>query len=368
MQALCRKHLRAASDEDDNLVTAALGRPPIASHLRGNRRPARAPRRRGRRRPRPGPVVRGDARLARRPGLPEPQHALPADRRPVDAAGDDLRARITQPPPGRLRPRARRPTPGSARRPTRCSASSRATAASSASATTTSPSTPTPCGRSSRSCTARTPASSGPKLVSWDDPSVLQHVGLGLDRFGEVDPITEPGEYDQEQHDAVRDVFVLPSACLLVRADLFRALGGFDPAITFHGDDVDLCWRVHLSGARVVVAPQARVAPPRGAGGPPARPPPRPAAGPPPDALRGHAHRHRPAAAALAGDRRADRRRARRRAVHRARSARRGRRPGRSSGCSRARRRCSPGGARSPSSGASATPRSSTCRTAAAPA
>ncbi len=99
----------------------------------------------------------------------------------------------------------------------------------------------------------------GPKLVSWDDPAVLQHVGLGLDRFGEIDPITEPGEYDQEQHDAVSDVFVLPSACLLVRADLFRALGGFDPAISFHGDDVDLCWRVHLSGARVVVAPQARV-------------------------------------------------------------------------------------------------------------
>ena len=98
----------------------------------------------------------------------------------------------------------------------------------------------------------------GPKLVSWDDPGVLQHVGLGLDRFGEVDPITEPGEYDQEQHDAVRDVFVLPSACLLARADLFRTLGGFDPAMTFHGDDVDLCWRAHLSGARVVVAPQAR--------------------------------------------------------------------------------------------------------------
>jgi GT2 family glycosyltransferase len=99
----------------------------------------------------------------------------------------------------------------------------------------------------------------GPKLVSWDDPGVLQHVGLGLDRFGEIDPITEPGEYDQEQHDAVRDVFVLPSACILARADLFRTLGGFDSTMPFHGDDVDLCWRAHLSGARVVVAPQARV-------------------------------------------------------------------------------------------------------------
>ena len=56
----------------------------------------------------------------------------------------------------------------------------------------------------------------GPKLVDWDDPSVLQAVGLGMDRFGEIDPVIEPGEVDQEQHDGVRDVFVLPSAYLLV--------------------------------------------------------------------------------------------------------------------------------------------------------
>jgi GT2 family glycosyltransferase len=99
----------------------------------------------------------------------------------------------------------------------------------------------------------------GPKLVEWDEPRRLQHVGLQVDRFGEVDPVVEPGELDQEQHDAVRDVFVLPSAFVLVRADLFRLLGGYDPGISFHGDDLDLCWRAHLNGARVVVAPDARV-------------------------------------------------------------------------------------------------------------
>lgn len=99
----------------------------------------------------------------------------------------------------------------------------------------------------------------GPKLTEWDQPKMLQHVGLGLDRFGEVDPIVDPGEADQEQHDAVRDVFVLPSACVLIRADLFRTLDGFDPSISFHGDDVDLCWRAHLTGARVIVAPDATV-------------------------------------------------------------------------------------------------------------
>ncbi len=99
----------------------------------------------------------------------------------------------------------------------------------------------------------------GPKLVQWDRPGVLQTVGLGMDRFGEIDPVIEPDEVDQEQHDGVRDVFVLPSAYLLVRADLFRELGGFDPAIEFYGEDTELCWRIHHSGARVVVVPSARV-------------------------------------------------------------------------------------------------------------
>ena len=88
---------------------------------------------------------------------------------------------------------------------------------------------------------------------------MLQDVGLDVDRFGEPASRVDVGEVDQEQHDAVTDVFAVPSACFLVRADLFRALGGFDAAMSFHGEDVDLCWRAHISGARVMVAPAARV-------------------------------------------------------------------------------------------------------------
>ena len=99
----------------------------------------------------------------------------------------------------------------------------------------------------------------GPKLVDWHDPTRLQSVGSGLDRFGEPDSPIEEGEVDQEQHDGVRDVFVLSSACLLARADLFRSLGGFDRRAGLHGDDVDLCWRAHWAGARVIIAPDAVV-------------------------------------------------------------------------------------------------------------
>lgn len=97
----------------------------------------------------------------------------------------------------------------------------------------------------------------GPKLLDWDEPSVISSVGDAVDRFGRADDGLEPHEIDQEQHDAVRDVFSLSSSCLLVRADLFRRLGGFEPGLDRPIDALDLCWRAHLSGARVVVAPAA---------------------------------------------------------------------------------------------------------------
>ena len=100
----------------------------------------------------------------------------------------------------------------------------------------------------------------GPKIVEWSDPRRLLSVGMGADRFGHPAAYVERGDLDQEQHDAVRDVFFIPGAVTLIRADLFEALGGFDSAISFHGEDLELCWRAHAAGARVIVAPAARVA------------------------------------------------------------------------------------------------------------
>ena len=100
----------------------------------------------------------------------------------------------------------------------------------------------------------------GPKVVEWDDPRRLVQVGLGADKFGAPSPLVERGELDQEQHDAVRDVFTVPGGAMLVRADLFETLGGFDPVIDFLGEDLDFCWRAHVVGARVLVAPAATIA------------------------------------------------------------------------------------------------------------
>jgi GT2 family glycosyltransferase len=99
----------------------------------------------------------------------------------------------------------------------------------------------------------------GPKLVQWERPERLADVGLTVNKLGAGHSLIERGEMDQEQHDAVRDVYAVPGAFVLVRSDLFEALGGYDPEMSDHGGDVDLGWRAQVAGARVLVAPDARV-------------------------------------------------------------------------------------------------------------
>ncbi len=99
----------------------------------------------------------------------------------------------------------------------------------------------------------------GPKLVDVNEPELILQFGLGVDRFGAPVRRVEHREFDQAQHDEVREVFAIPGAATLVRADLLLSLGGFDPEISMFGEDVDLCWRAHIAGARVVATPFAIV-------------------------------------------------------------------------------------------------------------
>ena len=99
----------------------------------------------------------------------------------------------------------------------------------------------------------------GPKIVDPERPELLREVGWSVDRFGVPHSEIQADELDQEQHDAVRDVFFVSDACMLMRADLFTELGGFDEGADPGARALDLCWRARLAGARVMVVPDARV-------------------------------------------------------------------------------------------------------------
>ncbi|WP_432064385.1 glycosyltransferase [Streptomyces sp. C10-9-1] len=97
----------------------------------------------------------------------------------------------------------------------------------------------------------------GPKLRGWYDRRQLLEAGVSIADSGRRWTGLDRREQDQGQHDQVRSVLSVSSAGMLVRRDVFEELGGFDRRLPLMRDDVDLCWRVHSAGHRVLVAPEA---------------------------------------------------------------------------------------------------------------
>ena len=113
----------------------------------------------------------------------------------------------------------------------------------------------------------------GCKQVAWDDDQRLLDVGFTASSLGLRVTGLDRDEVDQGQHDGRRDVLAVSGAGMLVRRDLWEALGGLDPGLdggpAWAAADLDLCRRAHLAGHRVVVVPSAVIA--RGTRRPPRR-------------------------------------------------------------------------------------------------
>jgi GT2 family glycosyltransferase len=54
-----------------------------------------------------------------------------------------------------------------------------------------------------------------------------------------------------------REVSVVTAACLMIRAQLFREVGGFNAHFFTAYQDVDLCLRLRASGLRILWTPRA---------------------------------------------------------------------------------------------------------------
>ncbi|ANS78427.1 Glycosyl transferase, family 2 [Serinicoccus hydrothermalis] len=100
----------------------------------------------------------------------------------------------------------------------------------------------------------------GPKLVRADQPRLLRSLGHHLTPAGRVVDPTRAALVDQGQLDLRQDVLGVPLSGSLVASSVLEQVGGIDPAFAQDGvDGLDLGWRAHLAGQRVVVAPDAVV-------------------------------------------------------------------------------------------------------------
>ncbi|MDO7867482.1 glycosyltransferase family 2 protein [Nocardioides jiangxiensis] len=102
-------------------------------------------------------------------------------------------------------------------------------------------------------------AIAGPKLREWPSLLRLLELGVSLSATGRRETGLERGEYDQGQHDKVREVLAVNTAGMLVRRDALEALDGFDRHLPLYGNDIDFGWRAARAGLRTVVVPTAVV-------------------------------------------------------------------------------------------------------------
>ena len=63
------------------------------------------------------------------------------------------------------------------------------------------------------------------------------------------------GQYDGEP----RSVFWATGACLMVRSQLYKDVGGLDKDFFAHMEEIDLCWRIRLAGNELMMVPSSLV-------------------------------------------------------------------------------------------------------------
>lgn len=116
-----------------------------------------------------------------------------------------------------------------------------------------------------------------PKVLSWHSkqlydkgqiPAVtFEHAGAA---GGMMDVLGYPYcrgrlmshlQEDHGQYDTVEPIFWATGACLFVRTQVYKALGGLDPLFFAHQEEIDLCWRLHIAyySSRIAYLPQATV-------------------------------------------------------------------------------------------------------------
>ena len=104
-----------------------------------------------------------------------------------------------------------------------------------------------------------------PKILSCNSKNEFEYAGASggfIDRNGYPycrGRIFSTVETDNGQYDSVIPVFWATGAALMIRTDLYRRLGGLDARFFAHMEEIDLCWRVWLSGNEIVVVPQSKV-------------------------------------------------------------------------------------------------------------
>ncbi len=99
----------------------------------------------------------------------------------------------------------------------------------------------------------------GPRILLGEDPTRIWSAGGDLRVRENVGRLRGKNQPDGAAFDESRDVDFVTGCAMIVRNDLLRTIGLFDPEYFAYIEDIDLCVRARRAGSRVIYVPAARV-------------------------------------------------------------------------------------------------------------
>lgn len=104
-----------------------------------------------------------------------------------------------------------------------------------------------------------------PKIRSFHDPEKFEYAGAAggfIDKYGYPfcqGRLFQSLEKDEGQYEQAREIFWATGACMFVRAEIFKKLGGFDDEFFAHMEEIDFCWRAKNLGFKVMYCPDSTI-------------------------------------------------------------------------------------------------------------
>ncbi|MBW2288549.1 MAG: glycosyltransferase family 2 protein [Deltaproteobacteria bacterium] len=110
-----------------------------------------------------------------------------------------------------------------------------------------------------------TVAACQPKIRSLREPSQFEYSGAAgglMDVYGypfSRGRLMDDVEVDEGQYDEPVEIFWASGVCMFIRKQVLDEVGAFDETFFAYMEEIDLSWRFHLAGHRVVYVPTAVV-------------------------------------------------------------------------------------------------------------
>ncbi|GIZ15342.1 glycosyltransferase family 2 protein [Capnocytophaga catalasegens] len=104
-----------------------------------------------------------------------------------------------------------------------------------------------------------------PKILDYSNKKYFEYAGAAggfIDKYGFAfcrGRIFYTIEPDEGQYDDSIPIFWASGACFFIRSEVFHLLGGFDEDFFAHQEEIDLCWRIHQMGKKILYTPETKV-------------------------------------------------------------------------------------------------------------